>query len=135
MRFQWRPLRPEEPDHELIWLAVTVCAGIAGIAWLALRLPWPSCAFRELTGFPCVTCGATRATLAFVHGDLGMAWRLNPLVFAGICAVILFNLYALGVLSTGSRRIRLSLPKHGARKIALAVGAAGLLNWVYLLRQ
>ena len=136
MRVELRRLRAGELDHELIWLAVTVGAALSAILWLALHLPWPTCTFRALTGLPCVTCGATRASLAFLHGNLGAAWRFNPLIFAGICAVALFDAYALFVLGTGARRVRISLPKRGVRKLIL-VGLilAGLGNWIYLLRQ
>ncbi len=136
MRVELRRLGAGELNHELIWLAVTVGAALSAILWLALHLPWPTCIFRALTGLPCVTCGATRASLAFLHGDFGVAWRFNPLIFVGICAVALFDVYALFVLSTGARRVRISLPKRGARKLVLAgVVLLGLGNWIYLLRQ
>ena len=136
MRVEWRRLRAGELDHELVWLVVTVSAALAGSAWLALHLPWPICTFRALTGLPCVTCGATHASLSFLHGNLWAAFHFNPLVFVGICAVILFDLYALVVLSTGARRLRLSFPKARTRRVVLAaVVAAGLANWIYLLRQ
>lgn len=135
MRVELRRLRAGELDHELIWLAVTVGAAALGMIWLALKMPWPTCTFRALTGLPCVTCGATRASLSFFHGHLGAAWHFNPLVFVGLCAVALFDLYAAAVLTTGARRVRVSLPKRGVRKLALAcvlLGGAG--NWIYLLR-
>ena len=136
VRVELRRLRAGELDHELIWLAITVGAALSAILWLALHLPWPTCTFRTLTGLPCVTCGATRASLAFIHGNFGDAWRFNPLIFAGLCAVVLFDVYALVVLSTGARRVRISLPKPGARKLIFAgMVLLGLGNWIYLLRQ
>jgi len=136
MRVELRRLRAGELDHELIWLAVTVGAAIAAVAWLALQLPWPVCTFRRLTGFPCLTCGATRASLALLHGDLAAAWRLNPLVFAAAWAVACFDLYALVVLSSGARRLRISWPNRMVRRLTLsAAGVVGLLNWIYLLQQ
>src|SRR5690349_6936182 len=98
MRIELRRLRASEPDHELIWLAVSVGAAIGVVAWLGLQLPWPVCTFRQLTGLPCITCGATRASLALLHGDLAAAWRLNPLVCAGAWMIACFDLYALVVL-------------------------------------
>lgn len=119
----------------MIWLAVTMGAALLALAWLALKLPWPACTFRSLTGWPCVTCGATRASLSFFHGQLGAAWYSNPLVFVGLCAVALYDLYAAVVLATGARRVRLSFPKPASRKLALAgVLLAGAGNWLYLLR-
>ncbi len=132
---EWRWLRADESDHELIWLAVTVSGALLALAWLALRLPWPGCTFRALTGLPCVTCGATRASLSFLHGELGAAWRFNPLIFLGLGAVLLFDLYALVVLVTGARRLRVAVPGRGLRRLLLAaLLLAGLGNWIYLLR-
>jgi len=135
MRVELRRLRAGEVDQELIWLVVSVSAAAAGIAWLALHLPWPACTFRSLTGLPCLTCGAARSASAFLHGDLGSAWKLNPLIFFGICGIILFDVYAIGVLSSGARRVRVVFPKR-MRKITLTLtGAVGLLNWLYLLQR
>ena len=136
MRFAWRRLRPGEPDAELIWLCVTVAGAGAAILWLALKLPWPICTFRMWTGFPCVTCGATRSALALAHGDMALAWRFNPLIFGAICAVIVFDLYAIAVLCTRAPRLRIALPSRNVRALLLIfAGAIGLLNWIYVLRQ
>ncbi|MEO5720034.1 MAG: DUF2752 domain-containing protein [Chthoniobacterales bacterium] len=136
MRVELRRLRAGEADHELIWLAVTVGAALVASAWLALQLPWPVCTFRSLTGVPCLTCGATHSSLAFLHGNFGAALRFNPLIFAGLCAVALFDLYALVVLVTRTRRVRVSFPNPRTRKWLLAVGLLiGFSNWIYLLRQ
>ena len=79
MRLLWRRRSANEPDHELIWLAVSA-ASIAGAAvWLGLALPWPRCAFLAVTGLPCVTCGATRSMIALLHGNFLGALRWNPL--------------------------------------------------------
>ncbi len=135
MRFEWRRLRAGELDHELIWLAVTMCAALLALSWLALKLPWPVCTFRSLTGLPCVTCGATRAGLAFFHGHLGTAWQFNPLVFVGLCAIALYDLYAAVVLGARLPRVRVVIPERAVRKATLVgVLLAGVGNWIYLLR-
>ncbi|CAN5157486.1 hypothetical protein BH20VER2_BH20VER2_18640 [soil metagenome] len=134
MRLSWRHLRPGELDHELIWLLVSGAAGLLGAAWLALRLPWPRCTFLAVTGLPCLTCGATRSAAAFLQGDLALAWQWNPLVFLGICAVVLFDVYALLVLLTWAPRLRVSLthPRAG-RAVAGTLIVLALLNWGYVL--
>ncbi len=135
MRWQWRHRRAGELDHELIWLSVTVIGAAFSALWLALRLPWPVCTFRELTGHPCATCGATRAGLAFLHGHPGAAWHFNPLMSVLFGAIALFDLYALTVLVSGAPRMRVSQPSRAARKWILgAAGVVVLLNWLYLLR-
>ncbi len=39
----------------------------------------PPCMFSTLTGWNCLSCGATRATFALLHGDLRTAFWYNPL--------------------------------------------------------
>jgi len=51
----------------------------------------PGCLFRKLTGLNCPGCGMTRATYATLHGDLGRAFRLNPL------GMILLPIALLGI--------------------------------------
>ena len=136
MRLEWRRLRTGEVDHELIWLTVTVAAAGAGLLWLWLQLPWPRCSWRALTGLPCVTCGATRAAVTLLHGDLHAAWRFNPLVFAGLFGVGVYDLYALIVLAARTKRLRVQITGSTARLFALTVLLTlGALNWIYLLRQ
>ena len=136
MRLQWRRLRPGELDHELIWLLVSVTAAGCAALWLRLGLPWPQCTFLAVTGLPCFTCGATRASLAFLQADFELAWRLNPLIFAGLCALVVFDLYAAAVLITRAPRLRISFTYRPAARVvaAVAVAIAGV-NWLYLLTR
>ena len=41
---------------------------------------YPSSLFRELTGFYCPGCGATRALHELLHGNIQSALTLNPLL-------------------------------------------------------
>jgi hypothetical protein len=134
MRLLWRRRSARETDHELIWLAVSV-ASIGGAAfWLALRLPWPRCPFFSVTGLPCLTCGATRSAIAFLHGDFLLALRWNPLALVAFCAVIAFDLYAAIVLVFQRPRLRI-VDWSIAQKNAARIAAISLLalNWIYLL--
>lgn len=134
MQFSRRPLYPGELNHELLWLTVSISALLCAIAWMALGLPWPSCAFHNLTGLPCVTCGATRCTIALLHGDFLTAWLWNPFVFLILCGVALFDLYALTVLILRVPRLRIAVCTERAKKRTRFVVVAALaLNWIYLL--
>jgi hypothetical protein len=136
MRLEWRRLRPGELDAELIWLCVTVAAAAIGLMWLALQLPVPQCTFRTISGLPCVTCGATRGAMALARGDISTAFWLNPLVFAGIAAIALFDAYALVVLLARAPRLRVAFASPRARPVLVAISCAALLlNWIYLLRH
>jgi hypothetical protein len=81
-----------------------------------------------------VTCGATRCAIAFFHANLFGAWKWNPLVFVTLCMVAIFDVYALVVLVTGGKRVRLTNISVGERTFVRFVVAVGLLaNWIYLL--
>jgi Protein of unknown function (DUF2752) len=134
MRLVWRKLAPGEFDYELVWLAVSVAAAVGGAIWLRLGLPMPHCPFLAITGYPCLTCGATRCSIALLHGNLAAAWLWNPLAFATLCALALYDLYAAIVLLGGLPRARL-VDWTARQKTAVRIGVVALIivNWVYLL--
>ena len=128
-----RRLQRGEIDHELIWLSVSVLYLTAAALWLAMGLPWPVCVFHELTGLPCVTCGMTRCAIQFFRGHFFAALKWNPLVFAFLCDVIAYDLYAFATLAMRGPRLRIAFrqaEKKYARGVIVAVLA---LNWFYLL--
>ena len=134
MRLVARHLRPGELNHELLWLSVSIGSLGCAAIWLSFGLPWPTCLFHELTGLPCLTCGATRSTIAFLHGNFATSWSWNPLGFIALCAVALFDLYALSVLITRAQRLRIVFFSERAKQLTrLFVIAALALNWIYLL--
>jgi hypothetical protein len=128
------PLAPREIDYELIVLSVSLGGLAAAASWFALRLWWPRCPFLAVTGLPCLTCGATRSIIAFLHGDFLLALRWNPLVFVAFCGLIAFDLYATIVLVGRTARLRI-VGWTGTEKnvVRIAVIALLALNWIYLL--
>ena len=134
MRLVWRRIPPGEFNHELVWLAVSGAAALGGTIWLGLGLPLPRCPFLEITGYPCLTCGATRCSIALLHGHFIAAWLWNPLAFVALCGLALYDLYALIVLLAGLPRLRLadwtSVERNAARIGVIALIA---VNWIYLV--
>jgi len=134
MRLLRRGRSANEPDHELIWLAVSASSIAGGAVWLAFALPWPRCAFLAVTGLPCVTCGATRCTIAFLRGDFLSALSWNPLAFAALCALVVFDLYAVIVLVGRMPRLRIVDWSVGEKNmVRIAAISLLALNWIYLL--
>jgi len=127
-------LAPHEIDHELLWLSISLGSLGVAVLWFALGLPWPRCVFHELTGLPCVTCGMTRSAIQFFHGNFLAALRWNPLIFAFLCGVTVFDLYAFTVIAICAPRLRITFQTEaGKNSTRLIVIAALALNWVYLL--
>ena len=134
MRLRVQCLAPGEIDHELIWLSASLVSLGVAAAWLTVGLPWPRCVFHQLTGLPCITCGMTRSAIAFFHAHFLAAFEWNPLVFAFMCGVTTFDLYAFAVVTTRAPRLRLIFRSGAEKQYARAIVIAALvLNWVYLL--
>ena len=134
MRLVWRRTSPAEFNHELVWLVVSVAALAAGLVWLGLGLPGPRCPFLAVTGYPCLTCGATRCTIALLHGNFSVAWSWNPLAFVALCGVGVFDLYAAVVLLGRTPRIRvISWTRAEKNIVRIAVVVLIAINWIYLL--
>jgi len=134
MQLRAQRLASGEIDHELIWLSISlVSLGLAAV-WLTVGLPWPRCAFHEMTGLPCVTCGMTRCGIQFFHGRFLDALKWNPLVFTALCGLTAFDLYAFAMLATRGPRLRISFyTQTGRTFVRIAVILALVLNWIYLL--
>lgn len=134
MRFVWRRIPPDSFNHELVWLVVSAAALVGGAVWLRLGLPTLRCPFLAVTGYPCLTCGATRCAIAFLHGNIGTAWLWNPLALVGLVGVALFDLYAALVLAMRGPRLRVvdwtPTEKNAVRG---TVAVLIVVNWIYLL--
>ena len=134
MRVVWRRHSPGAFDYELVWLTVSVLAAASGLLWLHFAMPWPSCPFLAVTGYPCLTCGATRCAIALAHGNFSAAWLWNPLALVALCTVALFDVYAAIVLIARVPRLRL-VDWTATEKNAVRIGAVVFVaaNWIYLL--
>lgn len=107
----------------------------------------PACTFRQVTGVPCPSCGATRAGLALAQGDLMVALSYNPLVVIGLGILFGWSVYRVFEIWSGkavSRGLsKMMIKIFGAhldgakfrmrqRQRWLAIGAIAL-NWIYLI--
>lgn len=68
-----------------VWLLRTFDPSAAGSLF-------PSCLFRDLTGWYCPGCGMTRALHALVHFDFARAVAMNVLLVAGLPLLALMGL-------------------------------------------
>lgn len=108
--------------------AITL-AVIVALILVAHALGIALCPLRRFTGVPCPLCGATRAGLCLLRGDLAGAFALQPLVTIAAFAVPLAFLVR--------RWITFKLPRSAVGKWSLALVAGGLVaaNWAYLIMR
>lgn len=121
-------------DHELLWTSVGVLA--AALAWIlanaSLPVPVGTCVFKAITGWPCVTCGGTRALRALFEGHLAAALRANPLVVLVAAGWTGYGVYAMGALMRAWPRMRIQLDNRAivtVKRVGLVLVA---LTWAYL---
>lgn len=117
-----------------MFAAVLLLAGTAAAAWLLLGLPVPPCLWKEATGLPCPTCGATRMARALLRGRLLQALAWNPLLFLGTSAVLGGG--GVCALRRAMGRPRLRIVLEGPRErlaVRIAAIAMILLGWGYLV--
>jgi hypothetical protein len=83
--------------------------GLAGQLWIVYsykRLEkqeevFNTCIFKRVTGLPCPSCGTIHSIISILHGDLRMAFRENPLGFAGILITAILPYWVLADLVLG----------------------------------
>jgi hypothetical protein len=137
MRLGMRRLKPGDLDLELIIAAVGVVL-VIGVAVLRIvpqkYVPSQPCTFHRITGYPCLTCGGTRAARSLGRLEVGRALASNPLVAIWL---ILALPHALWVAA--SRIWQLPRPRlfpESRRDRYLMWGGVVLLvlaNWAYLV--
>ena len=48
------------------------------------------CPIVMITGYPCPSCGMTRAGIKLLHLDFAGAWEIHPFIYGVVLLVILF---------------------------------------------
>ena len=94
------------------------------------------CPMKSLTGYPCASCGSTRALVAAGDLDLGRAFQLNPLATAVFLILCLASPWALLTALFRLPRPHLHEVSTSVRLTAAACVAFSILaNWAYVLTR
>ena len=133
MRIQVLKRLKGELNLPLIYLSITLI--LAGLAYGLFRLhaiPEIPCPFKEMTGYPCPTCGSTRLVLSLFHVNLIDAFLWNPGVFLlGVTAIFWFVYGISGQLT--EKKLRIILTKREGVLLRIVLLLLFVLNWVYLI--
>lgn len=136
--FAVRLLPAAHPSADLEVVAAIVGAlGLLGLAFLPLIQLEPlagDCRFKGWFGFPCGTCGITRALLLLQHGELWSALRMNPLLITAVVTALCYAPIAWILWLGKLPRPRIAAPSPAGRwlLLGLALGAF-FLNWGFLI--
>jgi uncharacterized protein DUF2752 len=108
-----------------------VIAAVVGVLHLD-RLPVAFCAFKAVTGLPCMSCGTTRAFARLYSLDLPGAVAMNPLSAAVALALVPWGLVDLVLLPRG-RALVLEISRGLAPFVRVTAVALVFANWAYLI--
>lgn len=108
--------------------ALPLGAWLVQTGWLVFGV----CGLKATLGFPCLTCGATRATIHLLHGNAFDALSTQPLI------IFIYLVFALwGTVSLASfamdRSVQLNLSDWENTALKLSIAFLPLLNWAYLI--
>ncbi len=121
---------------EVPWgaLAMATLTALPLGAWLVARgwLDFGTCGLKELAGLPCMMCGATRATLELLRGDLLGALAFQPMTIVTYVFIVLWGLGSLAALAS-DRAVRWTFSERDLDVIKVAVVVLPLANWAYLI--
>jgi hypothetical protein len=93
----------------------------------------PSCVFRELTGIPCPTCGATRSVVDLAQGEVFAAFRMNPLIALCFFNAILVFFYSLITLAFDLPKLNMILSSKEVNSVRVGAIVLILAQWIYLI--
>jgi hypothetical protein len=93
----------------------------------------PGCAFKGLTGIPCLTCGSTRAAVHLSHGEFLSAFVMNPLTTLCLISAVFYFFYSLVSAAFDLPRISVLLTDNEKKAIKAGVVVLLLVQWVYLV--
>jgi hypothetical protein len=116
--------------------AIFLACGVVIAATVGLlhldHLPVTFCAFKAVTGLPCMTCGTTRAFARLYSLDLPGAVTMNPLSAAVALALVPWGLVDLVLLPRG-RALVLEISGGLAPFVRVTALALVFANWAYLI--
>lgn len=82
------------------------------------------CSIKRITGFNCLSCGATRSTFALLHGDIAAAIYYNPLYIAFLgWLVYLYVRLVISLIVRPYRKYVLRLDWKWAAAVTLLLAA------------
>jgi Protein of unknown function (DUF2752) len=129
-------VRVERRDRNIAVMAA-VGASLAALGGLVAlfhldHLSFSFCAFKTATGFPCLTCGTTRALGRLIHLDVRGALTVNPLATVVLLALFMLGLVDAALMARG-RSLTLQASPLERRGLIILLALAAIVNWAYLI--
>ena len=92
----------------------------------------PMCVFKATTGYPCMTCGGTRALVRLSHLDVAGSIVMNPMVALAFLVLVPWALADAALYLRGQALVFDVGPRLG-RLLPWLLVPIVLANWAYLI--
>lgn len=89
------------------------------------------CIFKNITGFPCPSCGSTRATLLLFHGEFGKSIFINPFGIITNLLILLSIVWMVMDIIKSRDTFLQFLKKTWDFRIQLLVLLIVVANWIW----
>ncbi len=94
-------------------------------------ISFATCGMKLVANKPCLSCGATRATLRLFHGEFLTAVLLQPMIIFLYAAILLWGAVSL-ISFIRNRSILIDLTNKESLAFKIILVLIPLLNWFYL---
>lgn len=126
--------------------SVLLLACVVGYIWVYYALTHSSkesglvvCPIKQVTGFPCPSCGVTRSLVQLVHGNPGAALYLNPMGMMVGAAMLVIPFWIAADFISGNRSLLIVYNRAGdllkKPKIAVPLVVLLMLNWLWNIQK
>lgn len=114
-----------------------------GILWLLLKdffeFNYSGCLIKEISGFPCPSCGNTRSVISFFKGNIKDSLILNPIgTFISIIFTIILPISVYDVLFSKQVTYKIydsSLKISAYRYVKITFIVLVLINWFWNIKK
>lgn len=91
-----------QSGKKIYWILTML--SVASYAWITFQLFYSHahekgltfCLIKNVTGFPCPSCGITRSLLTLISGDIFLAFMINPLGLIAALALLIVPVWIMG---------------------------------------
>ncbi|MFU8804217.1 MAG: DUF2752 domain-containing protein [Bradymonadaceae bacterium] len=90
------------------------------------------CGMKRAFELPCLSCGATRATLHLFHGDVFLALALQPMMMVLYVLLLIWGMVSLFFFAR-NKRVLIDLTRREDLTFKVSLIVIPLLNWAYLI--
>jgi len=122
-----------------IYVLILIAIGVLYVFFISFfgldKLKVNSCFLKSITGYPCVTCGTTRAFLLLIKGEIYQSLLMNPIglvVFISAASFLFLLIYDYFI---GTKILNKLLEKvQGLRlnnRMIILLFLLLLLNWIW----